>query len=481
MLDLVVLPAPAAAGLQVLRLDYSFTNLPVNEGWSLLTINTAIMDSHDLPTSPRKKLKTYHDPQPMMADAMVYEMPSKMQSSTVDGQPPMKASSGEDRLDKEVQCGITEYVSPHLPGFQGILKKRYTDFLVNEILPSGQVIHLDNVKKPADRQQQSSSSAQAPSAHKQDGRAKENTPPRFESTNLNKVEQGPRKKEIVYMQHGADTLNLVDKQDIPGLAASKATATAEHNPEVPHNEAPEAPRTGGRGVAGSVPATAEDTGDRSSLEVTAATNGQADYAGPPHPRQSGHESAVGGWQAYAESNTGTTKLTVSLPDFRLTYLASQSALAIEAAANRPCSCPMRTKASSTRTSMPKPWSRSLLSSAGYLHRLREKPEISALSQRIPSTEIFAHRSIKSYAECSYRGWTVRQTIPGPWSSALPTRLQAGAQGTTLGATPGEMIGTSHSSRMANSVGPSSVVTTCTSPSTRRTETRWKLFPIWLGS
>ena len=65
-------------------------------------------------------------------------------------------------ISKEAACGITEFVSPELLGFSGILKKRYafwilvihtlakvhryTDFLVNEILPSGEVVHLDNLK-----------------------------------------------------------------------------------------------------------------------------------------------------------------------------------------------------------------------------------------------------------------------------------------------------------------------------------------------
>ncbi|OAX85538.1 hypothetical protein ACJ72_00076 [Emergomyces africanus] len=49
---------------------------------------------------------------------------------------------------KEAEVGITHFVSPHLPGFSGILKKRYTDFLVNEILPSGKVLHLENLDLP---------------------------------------------------------------------------------------------------------------------------------------------------------------------------------------------------------------------------------------------------------------------------------------------------------------------------------------------
>jgi tRNA pseudouridine13 synthase len=52
---------------------------------------------------------------------------------------------------KELQVGITTFVDDAREKFQGILKKRYTDFLVNEILPDGRVLHLQsmNVKDGA--------------------------------------------------------------------------------------------------------------------------------------------------------------------------------------------------------------------------------------------------------------------------------------------------------------------------------------------
>lgn len=53
-----------------------------------------------------------------------------------------------DQLTKERACGITESVSSSVSGFSGVLKKRYTDFLVNEILPSGKVVHLTNLRFP---------------------------------------------------------------------------------------------------------------------------------------------------------------------------------------------------------------------------------------------------------------------------------------------------------------------------------------------
>lgn len=87
------------------------------------------------------------------------------------------ADAGSPALDaqavKEAEVGITQFVSPDLPGFSGVVKKRYvvvdrlagwlherakkdllltqalaryTDFLVNEILPSGEVLHLKDTE-----------------------------------------------------------------------------------------------------------------------------------------------------------------------------------------------------------------------------------------------------------------------------------------------------------------------------------------------
>jgi len=55
-------------------------------------------------------------------------------------------------IAKEAEVGITDFVSTSTPGFSGILKKRYTDFLVNEILPNGKVVHLQSVGSAAARQ-----------------------------------------------------------------------------------------------------------------------------------------------------------------------------------------------------------------------------------------------------------------------------------------------------------------------------------------
>ncbi|XP_052780104.1 pseudouridylate synthase 7 homolog isoform X2 [Mya arenaria] len=48
---------------------------------------------------------------------------------------------------REDDVGITEYIST-LPGFSGILKQRYSDFLVNEISLDGEVVRLTNTDLP---------------------------------------------------------------------------------------------------------------------------------------------------------------------------------------------------------------------------------------------------------------------------------------------------------------------------------------------
>lgn len=73
------------------------------------------MDDADLPSSPRKKLKAEH-PQP----DETMDHPLIDHSLARD-----ETSSPEKFIDKEVECGITEFVSPDLTGFTGILKKRY--------------------------------------------------------------------------------------------------------------------------------------------------------------------------------------------------------------------------------------------------------------------------------------------------------------------------------------------------------------------
>lgn len=49
----------------------------------------------------------------------------------------------------EVEVGIFCYIS-QLPGFSGVLKQRYSDFVVNEVDLEGNVVHLTNLEAPAE-------------------------------------------------------------------------------------------------------------------------------------------------------------------------------------------------------------------------------------------------------------------------------------------------------------------------------------------
>ncbi|GAB7360000.1 hypothetical protein MBLNU230_g7525t1 [Neophaeotheca triangularis] len=57
-------------------------------------------------------------------------------------QPPAPQEPAMSQSQQEQAVGITAYASPDAPGFGCVVKQRYTDFLVNEILPSGEVLHL---------------------------------------------------------------------------------------------------------------------------------------------------------------------------------------------------------------------------------------------------------------------------------------------------------------------------------------------------
>lgn len=64
---------------------------------------------------------------------------------------PVKTAEPDD-TEKEIKAGITEYVCPGNLGFSGILKRRYTDFQVNEIGLDGKVVHLTSIGLPSDKE-----------------------------------------------------------------------------------------------------------------------------------------------------------------------------------------------------------------------------------------------------------------------------------------------------------------------------------------
>ena len=77
------------------------------------------MDNAELQASPRKKLKTMH----LALDGTMDDVEAPPNEPMPDA-PPMDEDGPDTRLSKEAECGITEFVSPNLPGFTGVLKKR---------------------------------------------------------------------------------------------------------------------------------------------------------------------------------------------------------------------------------------------------------------------------------------------------------------------------------------------------------------------
>lgn len=73
--------------------------------------------------------------------------------------PPCKRAKTEDDIlshekgetDQEREVGITAFVSHKSTRFECVVKQRYTDFLVNEILPNGKVLHLNQLPEPRRR------------------------------------------------------------------------------------------------------------------------------------------------------------------------------------------------------------------------------------------------------------------------------------------------------------------------------------------
>jgi tRNA pseudouridine13 synthase len=100
------------------------------------------MSASENAESPRKRIKLSSESK-MLTEAEVPEAPAAA------ALPVMPSPGKAAHASKEAEVGITDYVSTVTPGFGGVLKKRYTDFLVNEILPNGRVVHLQKLGSAA--------------------------------------------------------------------------------------------------------------------------------------------------------------------------------------------------------------------------------------------------------------------------------------------------------------------------------------------
>ncbi|KAK0618677.1 Multisubstrate pseudouridine synthase 7 [Lasiodiplodia hormozganensis] len=102
---------------------------------------------HDEAGRPVKRLKLSGDegaaPDAAMADAPAPAPVAEVAASSNDNEQTEK-SALKEQIDKEERFGITAFVNTGIPGFSGILKQRYVDFMVHEILPNGQVCRLED-------------------------------------------------------------------------------------------------------------------------------------------------------------------------------------------------------------------------------------------------------------------------------------------------------------------------------------------------
>lgn len=99
--------------------------------------------------SKRIKLDSEQQPGTQVPDTLMSGTKNSSSEQTTNPQVNIDTEGNmEAQALKESEVGIIGYVSGSSEGFTGILKKRYTDFLVNEILPTGEVCHLKITKAP---------------------------------------------------------------------------------------------------------------------------------------------------------------------------------------------------------------------------------------------------------------------------------------------------------------------------------------------
>lgn len=123
---------------------------------------------------------------------------------------------------QEDLVGITAFVSPHLPGFECTIKHRYTDFLVNEISPEGEVIHLTQLS-PSRRPQTPGVAPYGDALHGEDA-----------ATSATKCDSRPSKRKAIEEELETEA-NAVSEAKRPRIGQSAIT---ESDPSPAISDAP---------------------------------------------------------------------------------------------------------------------------------------------------------------------------------------------------------------------------------------------------
>lgn len=104
------------------------------------------------------------------------------------GRPAIKGSAVSQSA-AEAAVGITEFVNAALPAWTGVLKTRYTDFLVNEVDPLGRVVHLTSLAPPPSASDRPSAKDERFNAAKATAAASATTPATAVEAKASAVEQ----------------------------------------------------------------------------------------------------------------------------------------------------------------------------------------------------------------------------------------------------------------------------------------------------
>jgi tRNA pseudouridine13 synthase len=175
------------------------------------------MSSSDREDSPRKRLKTSspHRENSNHANHLSHGSPRTSISGRARGSFPPPSN--------EAEVGITEYISLQTPGFRGTFKKRYTDFLVNEILPNGDVLHLQNLQVPA----AAPSKGKSGHVESHDVAAKDAQQPPVQALTTAQTSKGAQ-DEIEQDDHAKDGPSKNLDSSVSALACNVATTLTPH-------------------------------------------------------------------------------------------------------------------------------------------------------------------------------------------------------------------------------------------------------------
>ncbi|KAI9887088.1 MAG: hypothetical protein M1823_001078 [Watsoniomyces obsoletus] len=135
----------------------------------------------------------------------------------------------ELEMMRETEVGITEYISEPTMRFSCTFKKRYTDFLVNEILPSGEVLHLTDVGAPP-ATQRSETAEHTNMAQEGSATTEKEVTERKEPTGASEPTQAPLNEAAVDAPASEMKASGIESESVPTTETSQA-ATQESGPE----------------------------------------------------------------------------------------------------------------------------------------------------------------------------------------------------------------------------------------------------------